>query len=214
MALSKVNFNSLNLTPTASKTVVFNSNNNGIEAGDVGGALTLISTQTASSSSTISFTSGIDSTYKEYIFKFINIHPGHSSYTDFLFNMSADSGSNYNVTKTTTYFSAISFENGSYADKEYNTSLDTAQGTGFQTLTDNTGNGNDQCLSGTLHLFDPSSTTFVKHFKSRISNAENQSAIDTFVAGYGNTTSAVDAVQFKFLSGNIDSGTIKLYGVS
>ena len=214
MALSKVNFNSLNLTPTASKTVVFNSNNNGIEAGDVGGSLTLISTQTASSSSTISFTSGIDSTYKEYIFKFINIHPGHSSYTDFLFNMSADSGSNYNVTKTTTYFSAISFENGSYADIEYSTALDTAQGTGFQTLTDNTGNDNDQCLSGTLHLFDPSSTTFVKHFKSRISNAENQSAIDTFVAGYGNTTSAIDAVQFKFLAGNIDSGTIKLYGVS
>ena len=214
MALSKVNFNSLNLTPTASKTVVFNSNNNGIEAGDVGGSLVLISEQTASSSSTISFTSGIDSTYKEYIFKFINIHPGHSSYTDFLFNMSADSGSNYNVTKTTTYFSAISFENGSYADIEYSTALDTAQGTGFQTLTDNTGNDNDQCLSGTLHLFDPSSTTFVKHFKSRISNAENQSAIDTFVAGYGNTTSAVDAVQFKFLSGNIDSGTIKLYGVS
>ena len=214
MALSKVNFNSLNLTPTASKTVVFNSNNNGIEAGDVGGSLTLISTQTASSSSTISFTSGIDSTYKEYIFKFINIHPGHSSYTDFLFNMSADSGSNYNVTKTTTYFSAISFENGSYADIEYSTALDTAQGTGFQTLTDNTGNDNDQCLSGTLHLFDPSSTTFVKHFKSRISNAENQSAIDTFVAGYGNTTSAIDAIQFKFLAGNIDSGTIKLYGVS
>ena len=214
MALSKVNFNSLNLTPTASKTVVFNSNNNGIEAGDVGGSLVLISEQTASSSSTISFTSGIDSTYKEYIFKFINIHPGHSSYTDFLFNMSADSGSNYNVTKTTTYFSAISFENGSYADTEYNTSLDTAQGTGFQTLTDNTGNDNDQCLSGTLHLFDPSSTTFVKHFKSRISNAENQSAIDTFVAGYGNTTSAIDAIQFKFLAGNIDSGTIKLYGVS
>ena len=214
MALSKVNFNSLNLTPTANKTVVFNSNNNGIEAGDVGGSLTLISTQTASSSSTISFTSGIDSTYKEYIFKFINIHPGHSSYTDFLFNMSADSGSNYNVTKTTTYFSAISFENGSYADIEYSTALDTAQGTGFQTLTDNTGNDNDQCLSGTLHLFDPSSTTFVKHFKSRISNAENQSAIDTFVAGYGNTTSAIDAIQFKFLAGNIDSGTIKLYGVS
>ena len=213
MALSKVNFNSLNLTPTANKTVVFNSNNNGIEAGDVGGALTLISTQTASSSSTISFTSGIDSTYKEYIFKFINIHPGHSSYTDFLFNMSADSGSNYNVTKTTTYFSAISFENGSYADIEYSTALDTAQGTGFQTLTDNTGNDNDQCLSGTLHLFDPSSTTFVKHFKSRISNAENQSAIDTFVAGYGNTTSAIDAIQFKFLAGNIDSGTIKLYGI-
>ena len=79
MALSKVNFNSLNLTPTASKTVVFNSSNNGIEAGDVGGALTLISTQTASSSSTISFTSGIDSTYKEYIFHFTNIHPGTNS---------------------------------------------------------------------------------------------------------------------------------------
>jgi hypothetical protein len=179
-----------------------------------GGAWNLLQTQTASNSSTISFTSNIDSTYDEYVFKFYDIHPNHSSYTDFLFNMSADGGSNYNVTKTATYWSAISFENGSYADIEYNTSLDTAQGTGFQTLTDNTGNDNDQSLAGTLTIYAPSNTTFVKHFISRISNAEDASTIDTFVAGYGNTTSAVNAVQFKFLSDNIQSGVIKLYGIS
>ena len=178
-----------------------------------GGAMTLLETQTASSSSTISFTSNIDSTYDEYVFKFYDIHPNHSSYTDFQFNMSVDGGSNYNVTKTCAYFSAIHLENNSYADKEYNTSLDTHQGTGFQTLTDNTGNDNDQSLAGTLIIYAPSNTTFVKHFMSRIANYENTSAIDTFVAGYGNTTSAVNAVQFKFLNDNIQSGVIKLYGI-
>ena len=117
------------------------------------------------------------------------------------------------MTKTCAYFSAIHLENNSYADKEYNTSLDTHQGTGFQTLTDNTGNDNDQSLAGTLIIYAPSNTTFVKHFMSRIANYENTSAIDTFVAGYGNTTSAVNAVQFKFLNDNIQSGVIKLYGI-
>ena len=183
-----------------------------------GGVWTLIKTLTASADDTLSFVNGtddvtLDSTYPIYRFSFINIHPNHSSYTDLLFNMSADTGSNYNVTKTTSYWSAIHFENDGYADLEYNASLDTAQGTGFQALTDNTGNDNDQALSGTLEIFSPSSTNFVKHFISRISNAENSSTIDTFVGGYGNTTSAVDAVQFKFLSDSIQSGKIKLYGL-
>ena len=188
-------------------------------AGGGGGVWTKIKTLTASADSDLSFVDGtddvvLDSTYPIYVFKFINIHPNHSTYTDFLFNMSADTGSNYNVTKTTTYWSAIHLENDSYAGLEYNTSLDIAQGTGFQNLTDNTGNDNDQALSGTLTLYAPSSTTFVKHFISRISNAETTpSAIDTFVAGYGNTTSAVDAVQFKFLNDSIQSGKIKLYGL-
>jgi hypothetical protein len=216
MALSKVNFNSLNLTPTASKTVVFNSNNNGIEAGDVGGSLVLISEQTASSSTTVSFTSGIDSTYKEYVFKLINIHPATNGEA-LTFNLSADSGSNYNVTKTTTFFYANHTESGGGGSLAYSTGNDLAQGTGFQKLTAGIGSDNDECLSGFLHLFNPSSTTFVKHFIATTNTVSGDSTPEDwniYVAGYGNTTSAVDAVQFKMSSGNIDSGTIKMYGVS
>ena len=193
-------------------------NNNSMSAitslpsGVGGGSLNLISTQTASSSSTISFTSGIDSTYKEYIFKFFNIHPSADDKT-FQFNMSADSGSNYNVTKTTTVFKANHDEGDSATNLTYDTGEDLAQGTGFQTLGNGVGGDNDQSLSGTLHLFDPSNTTFVKHFISTIQYyAFNDYTNNFYVAGYGNTTSAVDAVQFKFNSGNIDSGVIKLYG--
>ena len=179
-----------------------------------GGGLNLISTQTASSSSTISFTSGIDSTYKEYIFKFYDIHPSADDKT-FQFNMSADSGSNYNVTKTTTVFKANHDEGDSATNLTYDSGEDLAQGTGFQTLGNGVGGDNDQSLSGTLHLFNPSDTTFVKHFISTIQYyAFNNYTNNFYVAGYGNTTSSVDAVQFKFNSGNIDSGTIKLYGVT
>jgi len=195
------------------------ANNNSLSAittkpsGLSGSAMTLLSTQTASSSSTISFTSGIDSTYKEYIFKFFDIHPSADDKT-FQFNMSADSGSNYNVTKTTTVFKANHDEGDSATNLTYDSGEDLAQGTGFQTLGNGVGGDNDQSLSGTLHLFDPSNTTFVKHFISTIQYyAFNNYTNNFYVAGYGNTTSAVDAVQFKFNSGNIDSGTIKLYGI-
>ena len=197
-------------------------NNNSMSAitslpsGVGGGSLNLISTQTASSSSTISFTSGIDSTYKEYIFKFINIHPADVS--EFQFNLSADSGSNYNVTKTTTFFRPTHRENGADGGIAYRTPSDLAQGTGFQSLTQALGDtavDNDAGASGYLHLFNPSSTTFVKHFIAEVQHVHNNDySMDVFVAGYGNTTSAIDAVQFKASSGNIDSGTIKLYGVS
>ena len=185
-----------------------------IPASITGGALNLISTQTASSSSTIDFTSGIDSTYKEYIFKFYDIHPATDN-VDFKFNMSADGGSNYNVTKTSTGFYAYNFESGSGQGLDYEASYDLAQSTSFQFLAADVGNANDESCVGTLHLFDPSNTTFVKHFIF-VGNryvATPISANDYF-AGYGNTTSAVNAVQFKFSSGNIDAGTIKLYGVS
>jgi len=185
-----------------------------IPASITGGALNLISTQTASSSATISFTSGIDSTYKEYIFKFYDIHPATDN-VDFKFNMSADGGSNYNVTKTSTGFYAYNFESGSGQGIDYEASYDLAQSTSFQFLAADVGNANDESCVGTLHLFDPSNTTFVKHFIF-VGNryvATPISANDYF-AGYGNTTSAVNAVQFKFSSGNIDAGTIKLYGVS
>ena len=195
-------------------------NNNSMSAitslpsGVGGGSLVLIATQTASSSSTISFTSGIDSTYKEYIFKFIDIHPATDG-ASFQFNMSIDTGSNYNVTKTTTYFTAYNYESGGTPAVSYASNVDLAQSTAFQNVNSGVGSDNDQCAVGTLNLFDPSNTTFVKHFLT-CGNTYESSDLNSnvFVAGYGNTTSAVDAVQFKFSSGNIDSGTIKLYGVS
>ena len=180
-----------------------------------GSALNLISTQTASSSATISFTSGIDSTYKEYIFKFIDIHPATDA-AEFQVNLSADGGSNYNVTKTTTLFhSRHSEDDTSEVGISYTSSDDLAQSTSFLTLFLNAGNGNDESSCGTLHLFDPSNTTFVKHFISRTQGYHNaNTSFEYYVAGYGNTTSAINAVQFKMSSGNIDAGTIKLYGVS
>ena len=180
------------------------------------GSLVLLETQTASSSATLSFTSNIDSTYDEYVFKFYNIHPA-TDMEYFQFNMSIDSGSNYNVTKTTTAFGAYHDEANTSAALSYWTAADLAQATGFQTLSysDRLGADNDQAISGYLHLFSPASTVFVKHFISRISNSGGSNyASDEFVAGYANTTSAVDAIQFKISSGNIDAGVIKLYGVT
>jgi len=216
MALSKVNFNSLNVTPAASKAIKFNSNNNGIETGDVGGSLVLISTETASSSGTIQFTSGIDSTYKEYIIKIINCH-AETNNVRFLFNMSADGGSNYNVTKTTTIFESRHDEDGSNGGVAYSgrtLSEDLAQSTSFQKLCFGVSNDNDHAINGYIHLFDPSNTTFVKHYIGLISNVnETNGAYQYYNAGYANTTSAINAVQFKMDSDNIDAGTFKLYGV-
>ena len=185
-----------------------------LPSGVTGSSLVLISEQTASSSSNISFTSGIDSTYKEYVFKFINIHPS-SNGARFNFNISADSGSNYNVSKTSTYFNAYHTEDDtSSAGLSYNTGGDLANGTGDQNLFRGVGAGNDEALCGELHLFDPSSTTFVKHFiASTTLTSSDPGASTSFVAGYGNTTSAIDAIKFLFHTGNIDAGTIKMYGV-
>ena len=200
------------------------ANNNSLSAittkpsGLSGGTMNLISTQTASSSATISFTSGIDSTYDEYVFKFYDIHPA-TDQADLQFNMSADSGSNYNVTKTTSAFRAFHNEAGNDTNFSYHTGEDLAQGTGFQSIAYETDNASDSGISGSLHLFDPSSTTFVKHFLAQTSSCIDGGAtygiynLNFFTAGYGNTTSAVDAVQFKMSSGNFD-GVIKLYGIS
>jgi len=213
MAISKVNFNSLNLTPTASKTVVFNSNNNGIEAGDVGGALVLISTTTASSSSTVSIT-GLDSTYKEYIIKIINAHPSIDD-SRLVMQGSTDSSS-YGVTMTSTAFRAQHYEDDSNATLAYQTSADVANSTSFTRIGIlASGGDNDECCSGEFHIFDPSNTTFVKHFISRMSEAGAEPrAVDGYAAGYFNTTSAITAIQFKFDQGNVDTGTFKLYGVT
>ena len=178
-----------------------------------GGTLILLSTQTASNSATISFTTGLDSTYDEYQFHFINCHPSVDS-AFFEFNMSTDSGSNYNVTKTTTAFEAYHLEDDTQAGVVYATNLDLAQSTLFQVFGNHTGNDNDQNISGTITLFNPSSTTYVKHFISTInSTMSNDYMVNDFVAGYCNTTSAINAIRFRFSSGNIDDGIIKMYGV-
>ena len=148
--------------------------------------LVLLSTQTASSSANISFTTGLDSTYDEYIFKFINCHPATDG-AEFEFNMSTDGGSNYNVTKTTTYFRAEHFEDGTGGAIAYATARDLAQSTSFQNLVADQSNANDASASGTLTLFNPSSTTYVKHFIA-VSNYMGDSVFtqNSFVAGYGN----------------------------
>ena len=216
MALSKVNFNSLNVTPSASKALKFNSSNNGLETGDVGGRLVLISETTASDSSAVNFTSGLDSTYKEYQFHFTDIHPA-SGNSAFMFNLSADGGSNYNVTKTTSAFWAAHNEAGSDSNLYYRTSEDLAQSTADQKLsvevTFPASVDDDNSFSGILHLFDPSSTTFVKHFISDGNHYASNYSTRSFVAGYGNTTSAINAITFKMSTGNIATGTIKMYGV-
>ena len=181
------------------------------------GNLVFISKQTASSSASVSFTSGIDSTYKEYIFYFNNIQP-QTNTVQFDFNGSADGGSNYNVVRTSTFFNAYHNEDDSGTDLSYGANNDLAQALGgsqtFGEFGSNLGNGNDECVSGMLHLFDPSSTTFVKHFIARTSMYHsNDEAEDCFTAGYFNTTSAIDEISFKFSSGNIDAGDICLYGI-
>ena len=187
-------------------------------------SLTLIKTVTASSSSTVSFVNGssdvvLDNTYPIYLITVINAHRSTtSSEQTFTFNLSADTGSNYNVTKTTTLFDAYHRENDTSPAVNYVASQDIAQGTGFQNLTPEVelGEDNDASSSGELLLFNPSSTTFVKHFMwtgNHMSYYSTPWSINSFVAGYANTTSAIDAIQFKMSSGNIDAGTFKLYGI-
>ena len=190
--------------------------------GSVGvGSTIFIKKLTASSSSTLSFVDGtsdvvLDNTYKEYLFTFKNIHPSSDNDSSFGFNVSIDSGSNYNVAKTTTAFMAYHNEADNSTGVAYSTGADLAQGTGDQFLGEgaNLSADNDHGLCGYLRLFNPSSTTFVKHFiaqTSSISGADYE--IHRFAAGYANTTSAVDAVQFKMSSNNIDAGDICLYGI-
>jgi len=217
MAISKFNYNSFNVTPVAGAALAFDADADGFSTA-TSTSMTLIKTLTASASATISFVNGssdvvLDDTYPVYKFEFINIHPASDSVL-FTFNLSVDTGSNYNVAKTTTIFAAQHTEGGASASVSYDTGEDLAQGTGFQGFLSNIGNGNDECASGELTLFNPSSTTFIKHFFGTVNHYHsNDRTLEGFLGGYGNTTSAVDAVQFKMSSGNMDAGTIKLYGI-
>jgi|8_EtaG_2_1085327.scaffolds.fasta_scaffold145015_2 hypothetical protein len=176
------------------------------------GKLTLISSATASGASSVEFTSGIDSTYDEYVFYFVDINPA----TDdkyFTFQVNASGGSGFNETMTTTWFDANHLESGASGAVSYGAWADQAQGTGYQYLTESVGNGADECCAGELHLFSPSSTSKVKHFYSKFNTYRHSSGSNnTFVAGYINTTSAIDEISFKQSSGNFD-GNIYLYGV-
>jgi hypothetical protein len=195
---------------------------NGAMASGFGGSMTFIKKLTASASATLSFVDGtdgvvLDDTYKEYVFTFKDIHPSNDA-RDFQFNISIDAGSNYNVTKTTTVFRAYHNENNSVVVLGYAAGEDLAQGTGFQNLSDAIDGADDASCSGYLHLFNPSSTTFVKHFIANTQFLAHSGTSDYsmthFTAGYGNTTSAVDAIRFQMNSNNIDAGDICLYGIA
>lgn len=200
-------------------TAINNTSVNNITdfAGIAGGAtLVLLSTQTASASSSITFTTGIDSTYDEYVFKYINLHPATNN-AYLTFQGSTDGGSNYGVTTTSTAFSAVHDEADTATSLDYNTSRDLAQSTAFIPIqVDGVSNNDDGSCVGILHLFNPSSTTYVKHFINVDQNMGQTVAysFNAFNAGYLNTTSAINAIQFKFSSGNIDDGIIKMYGVA
>ena len=194
-------------------------NNNSISsvtalASMASGDLNLLATNTISSGvASSSFTSNIDSTYDTYLFKFINIHPATNAAV--LQVNFRDGSSAFDATKTTTHFFALHYESDSSTAFNYDTGQDIAQGTGYQPITNAVGNGNDESASGELYLFSPSSTTFVKHFIARsLIYHEGDSAIDSYTGGYCNVTAAIDGVDFKFSSGNIDSGVIKMYGLS
>jgi len=177
------------------------------------GNMVLISSQTASASASISFTTGINSTYKEYQFYFINIRPSVDG--EFLvFQGSTNGGSTYATNITSTNFVAYNNEGNSVAGLAYFTQNDLAQSTSYQRFGFETGNLSDECLSGSLQLFNPSSTTYVKHFIAKVNSyhPDNYSA-DGNTAGYFNTTSAINAIQFKMETGNIDEGTILMYGI-
>jgi hypothetical protein len=195
-------------------TTVFDA---GVMASGFGSSMVFIKKLTASSSATLSFVNGasgvvLDNTYKEYIFTFNNMHPASNDVV-WRGNFSIDGGSNYNVAKTTTYFYAAHDEADSTTAVSYRAD-DDVHGTGDYGMAYSTGNGNDESVSGYMHLFDPSSTTFVKHFTARLNNyVASNYTLDHHIAGYVNSTSAVNAAIFKFSSGNIDAGDICLYGI-
>jgi hypothetical protein len=219
MALSKLTYNSLNVTAAASKGIGFDSDPDALQADYTGGDMVFIKKLTASSDDTLSFVNGtsdvvFDSTYKEYVFTFKDIHP-ETNATWFSFQVDTGTNTSYNIACTSTWITAYHNEAGTAQSLGYNTSYDQAQGTGFQYITDRTGTDNDQCVAGVLRIFNPSSSTFVKHFIAESMCYEQSDYIaHVFAAGYFNTTTALTRVQFKMSSDAIDSGDICLYGIN
>ena len=205
-----------NVLQDAGGNAIFTSDGSGNVTGvnsSIGAPKVLLSTQTASSSASLSFTSGIDNTYMEYIFYFINMHPATDN-VHFQFQGNASGETGYNEIITSTAFEAYHDEGNTTAAVTYQAARDQAQGTAFQDILPFIGNENDQAASGELHLFNPSSTTYVKNFYHRgVVYGEANFAQDDFIAGYFNVTAAITQIQFKMSSGNIDAGTIKMYGI-
>jgi len=213
-AITRSIANNITTSGVFTSSAIANSSVTGITVlANASDGITFISSQTASNSASLSFTSGLTSTYKAYKFVFSNIHPRTDS-TALTFNLSADAGSNYNVTKTTTFFRAQHLESDGAYVFEYVTDDDLAQSTSFQKISNLCGFDADQNVSGSLTLYNPSSTTYVKHFISTVNSCftDSEATANLFMAGYGNTTSACNAIQFKMSSGNMD-GTIYLYGI-
>jgi len=183
-----------------------------------GGAMTFIKKLNASSSATLSFVDGassvvFDGTYKEYLFTIHNIHPATGN-THLDFQVSTDGGSSYGVNITSTAFMAFHGEGGESPTIGYEGARDLAQSTNFQHCTGDIGAENDECGSGFLRVFNPADTTFAKHFIGAASSYHpNNRSNQLHISGYINTTSAINAIQFKQSSGNIDAGTICLYGI-
>lgn len=206
--------NNITTSGVFTSSAIANSSVTGITVlANASDGITLISSQTASASASISFTTGLDSTYKAYKFVFVNINPATDN-SNFSFNFSTDSGSNYNVTKTSTYFYAFHREADDNDGLSYDTGRDLAQSTSFQFLTDDAGNDADQSQSGSLIIFNPSSTTYVKHFIANMQySLGGDASFNSYIAGYGNTTSAINAIRFQQDVGNITAGKIYLYGI-
>jgi len=213
-AIARAAANNITTSGVFTSGAIANSSVTGITVlANASDGITLISSQTASGSASLSFTTGITSTYKAYKFVYVNIHPATGG-VNFEFNLSTNSGSNYNVTKTTTSFWSYSVEAGNDSSLAYITAEDLAQSTSYQRLFSGLGNANDESGSGSLTLFNPSSTTYVKHFIATSDfYASNNYQTNQFIAGYGNTTSAINAIQFRMSSGNLDAGTIYMYGI-
>ena len=175
--------------------------------------LTYIASVTASASATVSFTTGIDATYNEYQFHFVNMHP--ASYGDWTFQVNATDGADYNDSLiTSTHFKTYNREAPADTFLGYMAGHDQAQGAAYQIMFNGVDNAADSGCSGVLTLYAPSSTTYVKHFTSRVQSIHGGNySQNAFVAGYINDTTAIDEISFKFHSGNIDAGTIHMYGV-
>ena len=200
-------------------TTIFDAGS--LDSGLAKGALTFIKKLTASSSGTLSFVNGassvvLDNTYKEYLFIINQCHP--SAKSNLAFQGSINTGSGYGVNITSAHFQAKQDESGGGSGAlSYEAGRDLAQSTSFQKLMRDNSVDNDESNVGTLTLYNPSSTTFVKHFLAKTTSITSEGdprCLNAFISGYFNTTSAINGIQFKCSSGNIDSGVIKLYGIS
>ena len=206
-----------NVLQDAGGNAVFTSNGSGVLSGvnsGLSGAMKLIRSQTASNSANITFATNINSTYDVYIFRFMDIGTTVDG-PDFLLYASIDGGTSYGVTKTTTTFRTHHNEADNATNLSYQAAWDQAQSTNAQVIVTGINDDADAVAVGEVTLFAPSSTTYVKHFLAVTQEYEYSNySQQQFTGGYYNTTSAINAIKFQMSSGNINTGTIKLYGIS